>query len=272
MKSGTQSPGIDRLVLKAAACLAMLADHVGYRFYRVLPAASLLRTAGRIAFPIFAFMVAEGAKKSRNRQKYLLRLFIFGLVSEPVYDFFLYGKAFSLKGANVMYTLALGLASVILYDAIHGCAAGKGPAAGAALKIAAFIPLFVFSAAAEFASADYGMYGVLLVFLYYLSETGSASGNALVAGITLIFAARFLLIRSFRLVLSAVFSAAAPEPPGSWQSSQVFAAASLVLILTYNRSPGPYGLENRPAAKTALKYFFYLFYPLHLLILCLIPV
>ena len=69
--------------LKIIAMLSMTIDHVAYYYGCSNPYLyELMRTVGRIAFPTFAFLLAEGFVYSRNRQKYMLSLFAFALVSE----------------------------------------------------------------------------------------------------------------------------------------------------------------------------------------------
>ena len=59
--------------LKIIAAIAMLADHVGLMFF---PRVSLFRIVGRLALPIFAFMIAEGCRYTRNRLRYFLQIFL----------------------------------------------------------------------------------------------------------------------------------------------------------------------------------------------------
>ena len=65
--------------LKLLAMAAMLADHIGYLFF---PQALWMRCVGRLAFPIFAFQVAEGWYRTRDRRRYFLRLALCGLLSD----------------------------------------------------------------------------------------------------------------------------------------------------------------------------------------------
>ena len=68
--------------LKLLALIAMTCDHVGYQ---LLPQYEFLRTIGRLAFPIFAYMIAEGAKYTKNRLRYFLQMFGCGLLCSIVY-------------------------------------------------------------------------------------------------------------------------------------------------------------------------------------------
>ena len=84
----------------------MVVDHVGVV---LLPQLWLLRCVGRLAFPIYAFFLAQGFRYTKSRAKYLARLAGFALLSEIPFDYMVYGQAFAWQGQNVMFTLALAL-------------------------------------------------------------------------------------------------------------------------------------------------------------------
>lgn len=99
--------------LKLLALLTMTIDHVGYLFF---PDQLWLRLVGRLAFPIFAFSAAQGARYTHNRRRYLLRLLAWALVAEIPFDLFGAGVLFSLHTANVLWTLAAGVACCWLLE------------------------------------------------------------------------------------------------------------------------------------------------------------
>lgn len=128
------------LTLKIIALVSMLLDHLiksnlfgqgvlmQWDFdmmtsYRMM---EIIRPFGRLAFPIFAFMAAEGARLTHNIKKYLLRLIIFALISELPFDLALntwasqngmtYNISF-LKSTNVLYTFVLAVSGIALYEA-----------------------------------------------------------------------------------------------------------------------------------------------------------
>ena len=91
--------------LKIIAMLSMTIDHVAYYYGCSNPYLyELMRTVGRIAFPTFAFLLAEGFVYSRNRQKYMLSLFAFALVSEIPWLMLNHDGSH-----NVLFTLLTGL-------------------------------------------------------------------------------------------------------------------------------------------------------------------
>ena len=73
--------GLTNNQLKALAMVSMLLDHVGLM---LLPEWNFLRILGRLAFPIFAYMIAEGCRHTKNRRKYLLTLLIMALGIQAV--------------------------------------------------------------------------------------------------------------------------------------------------------------------------------------------
>ena len=111
-------------VLKIIASICMLFDHTGAVFTASTPL--FFRWIGRIAFPIYAYMIAQGCKHTNNIDKYLLRLGIFALISEIPFDiafmhYYTMDGALNLginflRNTNVFYTLFLGVACISIYE------------------------------------------------------------------------------------------------------------------------------------------------------------
>ncbi len=144
--------------LKVIAILSMVADHCAYFLMEPdAPFYSVLRSFGRIAFPVFAFLVAEGFAHSHNRMRYFLILILAGIVSEIPW--------YLLNGAdgthNVMFTLALGVSALAVFDRLceHGPLSFAGVLAVAAL--------------AWWLGTDYDWRGVLMIFLFYILRHGT---------------------------------------------------------------------------------------------------
>ncbi len=118
-----KAPSLSASVLKWIAIVTMLIDHTGAAvvqplFYRVQPgpladflsaAYPVMRGIGRIAFPIFCFLLVEGFSHTRSAKKYALRLLVFALLSELPFDFALANELISPRHQNVYFTLLIGL-------------------------------------------------------------------------------------------------------------------------------------------------------------------
>lgn len=145
---------ISRTGLKGLAAATMVVDHVGVV---LLPQLWLLRCVGRLAFPIYAFFLAQGFRYTKSRAKYLARLAGFALLSEIPFDYMVYGQAFVWQGQNVMFTLTLALLALACLEK------GGWWTTGA---VACCL-------AAEALRTDYGSFGVLLpVTSFYLWPRG----------------------------------------------------------------------------------------------------
>ena len=112
-------PGLSGTALKLAACITMLIDHLGascieatygvaYRTPpQILQLDRVLRLIGRLAFPIFCFLLVEGFLHTHDVKKYIGRLFLFGLLSEVPFDMAFFKTPFHWGNQNVYWTLAL---------------------------------------------------------------------------------------------------------------------------------------------------------------------
>lgn len=111
--------------LKYIAFLSMLIDHVNKALIYpnldgdiLLNISDLFDIIGRVAFPIFAFLLVEGFFKTKNRGKYLITLLIFGFISEIPFDMFTSGIFFNPNWNNIMFTLALVLITIWVIDVL----------------------------------------------------------------------------------------------------------------------------------------------------------
>ncbi len=102
-------------ILKWIAIASMLVDHMGILLYRSgMPVEGyyIMRCIGRMAFPIFVFLLVEGFVYTKSFGKYVLRMFIFAVITEPLYDLFRYSELLS-HGSNILFTFSLTL--LVLY-------------------------------------------------------------------------------------------------------------------------------------------------------------
>ncbi len=201
--------------LKLIAAATMLIDHVGLLFF---PQLAIFRMIGRISFPLYAFLAAEGAANTRHKTRYLARLFLFAMLSELPFRL-----AFSVSWKewtpqNVMFTLLAGVASCFACTNLKKWQAVLCTAALAAL--------------AQLCGSDYGAYGVLTVVLFYVLRAEKAGQGISFSLLTVLHTAR------------------------TGAMLQTFSVFALVPCAFYN------GTRGRD-----LRWFFYAFYPAHLLVL-----
>ena len=144
--------------LHIIAMALMLMDHL---WATLLPAQDWLTCAGRLAFPIFAFMTVEGYFHTRNLKRYALRLLLFALLSEVPFDLMYGGTWFYPVHQNVIWTLLLGLLGVHLMETVRK-------------KQKLWVSLLVCAAVAAAGAllgtlgmTDYYGAGVLTVFIFY---------------------------------------------------------------------------------------------------------
>ena len=144
--------------LKLLAMLTMTLDHIGVQMF---PGALWLRIVGRLAFPIYAYMIAEGCAHTRNRRKYLLQMAGLALLCQLVY-FFAMGSLF--QCILVTFTLSILL--------IYACDTGSRPLTALALLGVAFVTVALprLLPGTDFA-IDYGFFGVLVPVAAYLGKT-----------------------------------------------------------------------------------------------------
>lgn len=143
---------------------AVLAGHsfdflpADYEFWYTLN--SVLRLIGRIAFPLYCFLLVEGFLHTKNASKYLLRLGFFALISEIPFDLALYGSLFDLRMQNVYFTLFIGL---LVLCGMKWAETLRGKLSFLTYVIA-FLGMFI----AYFLQTDYDAFGILLIALLYL--------------------------------------------------------------------------------------------------------
>ena len=149
--------GLSSFQLKVIAIISMTIDHTGLVLMGGTKYYALFRIIGRIAFPIYCFLLAEGFQKTSNVKKYALRLFIFALISEVPFNLMVTGEFFSLEYQNVFFTLFLGLGMMYWYAWF-----------GSKNKYtAAFLGVPLFMAAAYLLNTDYSWWGIAVIFIFY---------------------------------------------------------------------------------------------------------
>lgn len=107
---------IDSATLHIMAMLLMLSDHA---WSTLFPGIRFLTSIGRLAYPIFAFMLVEGYFHTSDFKKYIKRLLIFALISEIPFDLMISGQWFSPYHQNVLWTCVISLLGIKIIDTIR---------------------------------------------------------------------------------------------------------------------------------------------------------
>ncbi len=258
-------------VLKIIALVTMFIDHIGagileyaiqYRFngdiewYRkVLEADHILRCIGRISFPIYCYLLVQGFFYTRNRGKYALRMFVFALISELPFDF-LFFSGFTWKHQNVFWTLLIALITLILIDHLehleklgeaHSEKHGKNLMPVLLKSVTVFFAIGTGMLVAHFLRTDYSWKGVLLITAIYLTRSDRLLQTFLPPTL-------FLGVYFLEYVLLGY-------TPGT-AFAEIF-GLQWTIFLSFLLM---YRCNGRKVMKKG-KYFFYLFYPAHILLL-----
>lgn len=253
--------GIDGFRLKIAAAFLMLLDHASKLFsYELLfllqesfgiPYEAfyipyeIISSVGTVSFFLFAFLSAEGCRYTRSRTRHLLLMLLFAVLSE--YPFRRLsaliggvGYASAISFSNVIFTLLLGSLAVFSYDEL--VKRGKDDLSFLSVAAFAFIAILL--------DTDYSCFGVLtLFFCYYYKD--SKSKQALVLSLS-----AFIFWGIYYPLSDIVLNGFMPLNLVSYFSKALLSQGAALLVLRYN------GLKGR-----GWKYFFYFFYPLHMLLL-----
>lgn len=193
--------------IKLLAVILMVIDHIGFFIFKDVV---ILRIIGRLSFPLFAFLIANGYLYTRDVKKYFLRLFIFANIIQ-IPSLFMYIPI------NIFYTLSFGLLCIIVYESQKDVT----------LKV---VGILIILGITNIIGPDYGIYGVLVILIIH------------------VFRGKYLHI-SFGILLTGLLYYGIDH-------IQHFAALTPFIMKLYNKEKGP-----------KMKYFFYLFYPVHLVFL-----
>ena len=230
-------PELTSFDLHLLAIGLMLCDHI---CLALMPGRLWMTCVGRLAFPIFAFLVAEGFIRTRSRARYARRLLIFALVSEVPFDLLAAGRPVYPFHQNVLWTFLIALGCMQLLEW-----AKSDPRPAARFVLSAGAVLGGFLAGTAF-MVDYFGPGVWTVLAFYFFR-GDGWRQRLGQLLCLLFLNGWLLAGQTVL------------PGGLALPIQAFAVLALPFIWLYRGRQGPHG--------RAVRWLFYGFYPAHLLVL-----
>ncbi len=215
-------------VIKIIAALAMLVDHAGLILF---PDQLWMRIVGRIAFPLFAYCIAEGYRYTRHRLRYFLQIFLLGVGCQIVYyiaerDWYL----------GILLTFSLSIALMEPARRWKTAVRMEDTKAAWLWGIAFFAAVLTVWGLTTTVTVDYGFVGVLLPLLAYLPEETGVRKGVFIAGILALAVDQYL--------------------PGGYVG-QFFGLLAVPFLCAYNGKPGSH----------RMKWFFYIFYPAHLAVL-----
>lgn len=269
-------------MLKLIAIVTMIIDHTGLLFF---PEYRIFRTIGRIAFPIFAYQVAVGFEKTSNRQKYQTRLLIFGLISQIPYMFLNETMELNMFHFNVLLLFFYSTLILSLVDKIKG-------ETDIIIRLFNALAIVFMIATPEILSFithnnlnafefSYNSYGIMLIIIFYISKEKYINILVLFMAIT--------LFDTYLLGVKYVF-----YNSESWYGTKytflesltnfkqvmkniLFVNGGLIILNGYffqARSifalPIIFKLSKHEFKIHFNKYFGYIIYPLHIIILLLI--
>jgi hypothetical protein len=222
-------------LLKLIAIVTMTADHTGNFFF---PHAVEWKIIGRLAFPIFAWGIANGYAHTRDAYGYLSRLFLFAIISQIPFSLGYLYLGFDPTILNIFFTLSLGLLAIIKFRESSSWVIGS-------------IWVLLIAALGSVFQVDYGAYGILMIFFFHLTFRKVLATIALqVLLYACIQFAVFWLLNTVEWVDMLLI-----------HPIQVFSLISLYPILLYNGEKGK-----------SFSRLFYWFYPVHLAVLLILAV
>lgn len=217
--------GITGNTLKIIALIVMTIDHIGVQLY---PNVIFLRIIGRLAFPIFGYMIAEGCAHTRKRSRYLLCLALTAVLCQTVYWF-------AMESLYQCIFVTFSLSVILIYLLDNAVKKGGLTSRITAVSFLALVAVMTFVLPGlevmRGFDIDYGFFGILYPVLVYFAQGRTYKLTAAFAGL---------------LLVAAYYS-----------SIQWFSLLALPLIALYNGKRGNF----------RMKWFFYIYYPVHLAII-----
>jgi len=226
--------------LKIIAIISMTIDHAGVCLgtsyingtyylsgFMSYDTYNYLRIIGRIAFPIFCYLIVEGFFYTKNVFNYITRLFLFGFISQVPFSLMSKGIVMDFSNTNVYFTLCIGLITITCLNYCKKYYKNHTISFPIFLLINTVI-VICSTSFADTLGTDYAGYGICIIIIFYLLR------------------GKYIFILLGILFTTLIFSS----------KMELYCLIALVPITLHNHKKGP-----------SLKYFFYLYYPLHMLVL-----
>ena len=210
--------------LKLIAAVTMLLDHAGILLF---PEIAIFRILGRLTYPIFAYMIAEGCRYTRNKLRYFLLVFGLGAGCQIVYYFFS-GDTY----LNILLTFSCSILLIYALQASYDAKTWQKQTLWSMLFCAGFLTVYGLN---HSLTIDYGFWGVMVPVFVAFAHLRKFPHWASV------------------LMLGVALALLSADMGGI----QHYSLLALPLLLFYSGKRG----------KHKMKYFFYIFYPVHLVVL-----
>ncbi len=237
------------LALRIIASVSMLLDHIGFCL-DITP----LRWIGRLAFPLYVFLLVNGFRHTKSPLRYALRLALFAVLSQIPFSLMCFDKLLH-PNLNVMVTLLLALLCIWSGELLRKNKRTRWFCPAPALLM---FCVYYFG----YISSDYGAKGILLATVFWLFD-GKELWKKLCVSIGAFFALFYDIVLQYAYrIIKGILPLSLPS---KWQQVQLFALLALPLILLYNNKPGK--LPQNPLARKSIQIGFYAFYPVHMLLL-----
>ena len=224
--------------LKILAAIFMVIDHIGLMFF---PSMRIFRCIGRLSMPIFAFMISEGAKYTKNKLKYFLSVFILAVICQTVYYFADGGSLYM----SILVTFSISILLIYALDYFKKtCFSDTASIYEKVLSGVVFVlGVIVTYILNKYLTIDYGFVGCIMPVLASLFDFKDISAPKILKRLDCI------PLRVLCLGVGVVCMAIIKGAAFVW-----WALLAIPLLLLYSERRGIW----------TMKYFFYLFYPLHL--------
>lgn len=300
----TKTPGLTAQELKLIAMITMILDHIGYAIVIRYPAAydssspvfafyMILRCIGRLAFPIYCYLLVEGISYTRSPLKYALRLLVFAFISEIPFDLAFYGQTFWWQHQNVFFTLFIGVMMLWGFEVVRKGVVDHLP--GLLMRISVLIipPVYAVWRLKRYRGHITGTFEQAPLLLYILTAIITLVVTyLLIRYIYMKYSERTALILCADIIITCVASVLADLINTDYVSAGIIAIAAMYMfrkndeyrivsggvILTLLSNPielfvifdVPLISKYNHERGRGMKYLFYAFYPAHLIILYLI--
>ncbi len=221
-------------MLKLIGALLMLVDHIGL----FMTEYDFLRIIGRLSFPVFAFMIAEGARYTKNKPKYFIGIFALGVICQAAT--YIYNESTYMC---ILITFSISVILIYSFQKLKNIVLDKCTPDAEKIR---WIMLFVILVLGVYfinlhIEIDYGFWGCMLPLLISAFHGMGESLDTKRTSLVMLFAGLVLVSASLGGI-------------------QWYSLLSVPLIAMYSGKRGRYNM----------KYLFYIFYPFHLAVLQLI--